>query len=361
MPIAGRGGGIERHAAELPAALLEVDPSLRLVVIASRDLPPQPWEDAASVLRLPLPDDGRLNTIVQLAGTPLGGLARRLDLIHSVSNVGPPAVPGLKTVTTVHDLIWLHAGTDWGTPEAVTAMRRVALRSARWATRVQASSLSTAADLQEHGGVKPASIDVVPLGVSAGFATPEPEDVIRERLSLGTAPVVLAVAQKRPYKNLAAAIEALDAVPDAVLVLPGAPTDHERELKELARARGVDARVRFPDWVDDSTLEGLYGLAACVVVPSFFEGFGFPVLEAMARGVPVACARSASLPEVAGDAALLFDPHSGDELAGAMRRLVADGALRARLRAAGVQRAAEYTWRRCAEETLASYRRALDG
>jgi glycosyltransferase involved in cell wall biosynthesis len=144
-----------------------------------------------------------------------------------------------------------------------------------------------------------------------------------------------------------------------VLVLPGYPTAHEAELRARAASAGVAADVRFPAWVSAEELEGLWALAQAFVFPSLYEGFGLPVLEAMTRGVPVACSDASSLPEVAGDAALLFDPHDEAAIAGALRRLLDDEALREQLRARGLARASEFTWQRTARLTLESYRRAL--
>jgi glycosyltransferase involved in cell wall biosynthesis len=115
----------------------------------------------------------------------------------------------------------------------------------------------------------------------------------------------------------------------------------------------------MPPWLPAADLEGLYRAASCVVFPSLYEGFGLPVLEAMARGVPVACSNRSSLPEVAGDAALAFDPEDVDAIRSAMESLLTDAALADRLREAGRERAALFTWERTAELTVASYRRAL--
>ncbi len=319
-----------------------------------------PWEEDVEVVRYPVTTTSRRAMALQLGGLPVVGLARRVDLLHSIANVGPSRFPGLPSVTTVHDAIWARFGTDWGTPEEVRAMRRLAFRSARRATRVQTDSRATADDLTELAGVPTNRIDVVPLGVQSDRPAAPPEAEVRHRLGLDDGPVVLAVAQKRPYKNLAAAIRAMIAVPEATLVLPGSPTPHERELRALAHKQGVAARVVFPDWVSEEELEALYGMAACVVVPSLIEGFGMPVLEGMVRGVPVACARTSSLIEVAGDAALMFDPHSDAEIGAAIASLVRDQTLRAQLARAGRAQAATFTWRRCAEMTLESYRRALE-
>jgi glycosyltransferase involved in cell wall biosynthesis len=130
-------------------------------------------------------------------------------------------------------------------------------------------------------------------------------------------------------------------------------------LRAHAEALGLDGDVRFLGWTSAEDVEGLFALCDAFVFPSFYEGFGLPVLEAMARGVPVACSDRASLPEVAGGAALLFDPAEPAAIAGAIERLLGDPAEAERLRAAGRDRAAQFTWRRTAELTLASYDRAL--
>jgi glycosyltransferase involved in cell wall biosynthesis len=131
-------------------------------------------------------------------------------------------------------------------------------------------------------------------------------------------------------------------------------------LRTLAEELGVAARVRFPDWLEEDELDGLYRLSCAFVLPSLIEGFGLPVLEAMARGVPVACANVAALPEVAGDAALLFDPSRQEEVTAAVRRLLDDSALAARLAKAGYERVKGFPWERTGASTLAGYRRAID-
>jgi glycosyltransferase involved in cell wall biosynthesis len=115
----------------------------------------------------------------------------------------------------------------------------------------------------------------------------------------------------------------------------------------------------LPGFVDEPVLEGLYATATTLVLPSLSEGFGLPILEAMQRGLPVACSDAAALPEVAGGAALLFDPRDAGSIRAALERVLHDDELRARLRAAGRTRAAQLTWDRTARATLAAYRRAL--
>jgi glycosyltransferase involved in cell wall biosynthesis len=228
---------------------------------------------------------------------------------------------------------------------------------------VIADSQSTREDLIELLGVSTERVDVVPLGLGTVCrSTPLPERDLRARLELGERSVVLSLSAKRPHKNLLALIGALARIEPAdrpVLVLPGYPTTHELELRARADALGIEEDVRFPAWVSSEELEGLWSIARAFVFPSLYEGFGLPVLEAMARGVPVACSNASSLPEVAGDAALLFDPHDEAAIASAISRLLGDESLRARLQALGSAQAQRFTWERTARLTLESYARAL--
>ena len=145
-----------------------------------------------------------------------------------------------------------------------------------------------------------------------------------------------------------------------MLVIPGYHTAHENELRARASELGLVDDVRLLGWIEPAELEGLYAAAACFVFPSLIEGFGLPVLEAMSRGVPVACSGRGSLAEVAGDAALIFDPESESEIAAAIERLVTDRDEAARLRTAGRARAARFSWSATAAGTMAAYRRVLN-
>jgi glycosyltransferase involved in cell wall biosynthesis len=188
------------------------------------------------------------------------------------------------------------------------------------------------------------------------------EQETRQRYALGERRVLLSLSAKRPHKNLAALIDALATIPTErrpLLVLPGYPTAYEAALRSRAQQANVADDVRFLGWVSNAEIEGLWGIAEAFVFPSLYEGFGLPVLEAMARGVPVACSNASSLPEVAGEGALLFDPHDRDAIAQALARLLEDRALRERLTALGHERVREFTWERTARLTLASYAAAL--
>jgi len=360
-------GGVGRYATELAGGLLEAEPDSELHVFISRDAPEQlreaPWAQSVRWVELPVRLSGPpLHVLAQFAALPPLALARRLDVLHSPANTGPAIAPGLVSVVSLHDLIWLHRAAEWESSAHIQRRMDVLVRHClRHVDRVFADSHAAAEDFVETLGLSRERIDVTPLGVRPpGDGATVPEHELRARLALGDARVLMCVAQKRPYKNLRALICALAGLDDDVmLVLPGAPTEHERELRELADRLGVGSRVRLLDWVSDEELGGLYALASVFALPSFIEGFGLPVLEAMAHDVPVACARVAALPEIAGDAALLFDPNSQDEVTAALRRLLDDRALADRLVARGRERVAQYSWRRTGEASLAGYRRAM--
>lgn len=293
----------------------------------------------------------------------LPGLAARsgCDLVHSLGSTAP-LTGRFARVTTIHDLNYkLVPDAHFGARARVMGMLVPA--AARRSHRVMVDAESTREDLATHLGTPSSKVDVVPLGVSEiPSVVPLAESALRSQLSLGSRRVLLSVSAKRPHKNLVRLIEAhagIEAAERPVLVLPGYPTEHEAELRSRAAALGTAEDVRFPGWLSDEEVEGLYALADVFVFPSLYEGFGLPVLEAMARGVPVATSSRSSLGEVAGDAALLFSPESVDEIRAAVGRLLADDELRAQLRSRGRTHAAAFTWERTAALTFATYERTL--
>jgi glycosyltransferase involved in cell wall biosynthesis len=358
MFLVDAAGGAGRYAHELVPSLLDAEPGLSLTLFVNRDAPTTlggaPWAGEVGWVRLPTRFSNRTHLAGQATLLPAIAARRRLDVVHSLANGGPPLTIGARRVVTLLDLIWLHQREAWGTPAAVKTMAVLTRISARTAHRVITISESAREDIVRTFGLDVGKVDVAPLGVRM------PERPL-PREATGGAPTVLCVAQKRPYKNLGSLIHAVAELPDehAVLVLPGSPTEHEAELRSLADRLGVADRVRFPAWVSDEELEALYASATCFVLPSLIEGFGLPVLEAMARGVPVACSDRPALPEVVGDAALLFDPTDQAAVTDVVRRLLGDAELRESLSARGLQRARQFSWRRTAEETLTSYRRAV--
>jgi glycosyltransferase involved in cell wall biosynthesis len=361
-------GGSARYARELIRGLLDLEPRLEITAFVSRSLPEdamvEPWAPAVRWWRFDVPASGTpAHFWPQLAGIAVAAARLRLDLVHGLAYLAPPVMPGTAMLVTVLDTIWMQY------PESVNRRFRLLMGAlaplcARAADRVLAISNDAARDLTARLAVPAAKIDVTPLGIRpVGPPAAADADQVRSRFGLSRRPVILCVAQKRVHKNLATLLRAVAEMTEEApqVVLPGSPTAHEDELRSLASQLGVADRVLFPAWVSEEELDGLYAMAACFCLPSFSEGFGLPVLEAMVRGVPVVCADAAALPEVAGDAALLFDPHDHRALAAALRRVIAEPALAADLAQRGRARAREYTWERTARATLAAYRRATEG
>ncbi len=361
-----RAGGVGRYARRLPGALLAAEPATELHLFVSRDAPAdlrqEPWAGEVRWTTLPVHLQGPpLHVPAEYLALPALAAARRLDVLHSPANTGPAIAPGVATVVSLMDLIWLHRPDEWEASERVhRTMRRRVDRAVSHADRILAISEATAEDVKQTLAVPRERISVTPLAADPPQARPTPEQALRTRLDLGEARVLLCVAQKRPYKNLNTLLRALPALaPDVMLVLPGASTDYETQLRELAQELEVTERVRFPDWLSEPDLEGLYALATAFVLPSLIEGFGLPILEAMQRGLPVACANTSALPEVAGDAALLFDPQQQGQIDDAIKRLLDEPGLAADLSTRGRERARHFTWQQTGTATLAGYRRAL--
>jgi len=364
--VPGETGGMEVAARELiPALLDEAPPGTCFTAFVNREAAAAkdgPWGELLPAVTVPVNARNRVQWVLgeQALLAPLA-MRAGVDLVHSLASTAP-LWGRFRRVVTVHDLIYARF------PEAHAGIRDKGMRvlvpqAVHRSHRVIADSQSTREDLVQMLGVSAGKIDVVPLGLgSVRRAAPIDERETRARLELGERRVLLSLSAKRPHKNLLALIGALARIPAAerpVLVLAGYPTAHEAELRARAASEGLDADVRFPGWLSAAELESLWTLAQAFVFPSLYEGFGLPVLEAMARGVPVACSDASSLPEVAGDAALLFDPHDEGAIADALRRLLDDATLREQLRARGLARAGEFTWQRTARLTLESYRRAL--
>jgi glycosyltransferase involved in cell wall biosynthesis len=369
--VPGETGGMEVVARELIPALVGQAPAgTRFTAFVNREaaaVSDGPWGELVPAVTVPVNARDRMQWVAgEQALLPVAGARAGVGLMHSLASTAP--VWGrFRRVVTVHDLIYArfpqaHAGIrDKG-------MRVLVPAGVRRSHRVMADSHSTREDLVELIGVSRERIDVVPLGLGTVARVPAlAEASTRARFELGERRVLLSLSAKRPHKNLAALIGALARIPAVssadgrrrpLLVLPGYPTAHERELRERAASAGVSADVRFPGWASAEEIEGLWALASAFVFPSLYEGFGLPVLEAMARGVPVACANASSLPEVAGDAALLFDPRDERAIAAAIERLLGDEREAQRLRAAGRVRVREFTWERTARLTLDSYARA---
>ena len=283
-------------------------------------------------------------------------LRHRPDVLFVPAHVVPLVHPR-RIVVTIHDLGYLHF------PAAHPAAARHYLDwSTRWsvraAWRVIAVSEATRDDLVRMLGVRPNKITVVHHGVRPVMDVAT-DDAVRDALARHTiaAPYVLVVGTVQPRKNLQRLIRAFRQVAAAglphTLVIAGQRGWLMESIEDDVNANDLTDRVRFTGYVADADLPLLYRGADVFVLPSLYEGFGMPVLEALAYGVPVVASNTTSLPEIVGEAGLLIDPLDAEAIGDALVRALTDAALRERLMAAGPARAAKFSWERCARETLA--------
>jgi len=359
--VPGETGGRETYARELIPRLLSAEPSLRITLFLNREAagaPDTTWQEVGRVVRIPVSGRSRAQWVMgeQLA-LPRAAARAGVDVLHSLANFAPLTGPFARVVT-VHDLLYLRH------PEFHSTLMRLGTRAlvprgARRSDRVITVSASSRDEIVRLLGIPDERIDVVPngLGVTSGGVDAEPW---HPEAAAGR-PMVLSVGTRLRHKNLAALIDAAALMPGGerpVFVFAGGATALDAELTAQAGRMGVAQDVVLIPWLPPSKLEGLYAAATCFAMPTLYEGFGMPVLEAMARGVPVACSDLPVLREVAGSAARFFDPRDPATIAAALGELVADEGQRKRLRTAGYERASRFTWENAAEGTLRAYERA---
>lgn len=312
-------------------------------------------ERARAVLG-PLPARARL--------CPLAPAAADLDLFHAPAHRLPEDPPS-RLVYTLHDLTFLshpRLHTLRNRADTLVATSRAVCAGARFIavseyTRGQAGALL---------GLEPELVDVVPWAADPELGPGDPDAAAAEvgpRYGIDR-PYLLSVGSVEPRKNLFRLVEAFAALParlrnrHLLVVVGGEGWRNRAILERLERAIAAGWVVR-PGRVPRADLAVLYRGAVALAYPSLAEGFGLPVLEAMACGCPVVTSRVSSLPEVAGDAALLVDPQDTTSLAAALERVLTEADLRAELRRRGLERARAFSWRRTAEATLAVYRRLM--
>jgi len=357
--------GIGRRTREMVRALadLGIPHTVRLFVQEARqdDLPARPGDNFSwHPTRL---SERWIARLWQRARLPLPRVTwwtGPLDLYHSPDFVLPPLPPGVPGVLTVHDLSFVRT-PDSTMPGMQRYLGEGVPRSVARAAHVVAVSECTKADLVEMYGTPPEKISVIYAGVQPHFEPVEDAErlqAVRRRYGLGQEPFILTVGTLQPRKNHLRLVQAFARLEGGYrLVISGGPGwDYEAVPAEVARL-GLEKRVVFPGFVADEDLPALYSAADLFVYPSLYEGFGLPVLEAMACGTPVVAASDSALPEVVGEAGLLADPLDVDALAEAMKRLLADADWRERMVEAARARAATFTWERAARQLLALYER----
>lgn len=364
-PALGQGAGVGRYARELALALQRLPDAPDLIFYHNR----QPLDRLPAAFsktpRIQIPLDNKTWRIAVLAGLCLPqfsrGPASRCQLLHGTDIIVP--VTACPAVVTIHDL------SSMVYPQHHTLAHRTFLRFAlpimlRRGSRIIADSEATRQDLIKCLRISPSKAVSIPLGVD--HARFRPLDVAKASENVGQmlgieTPYILSLGTVEPRKNLPSLIRAYSTLGEQVppLVIAGAKGWGDTDLPNLLRSLRIDERVQLIGYIPEAILPDLYSAASLFVYPSLYEGFGLPVLEAMACGTPVITSNVSSLPEVAGDAALLVDARNVNQLASAMQRLIDDGGLRLELGQKGLARAASFTWERTARATASIYSSVL--
>ena len=347
--------GTETYTFQIVQALLSEAPDLAYRLYFNAESAPAGLPETAQLRPIPFP---RLWTHLRLSAEML---SRAPDLLFVPAHVVPLMHP--KSIVTIHDLGYLIH------PEAHPRRQRVMLNATtRWSTReathIIAPSEATAQDIRNHLHVPEGRITVIHHGVGSEFAPAPSSEVQRVRQQYGLSKrYVLAVGTRQPRKNynrLAQAVRTLlSQGHDVDLVLAGKPGWISDRLDQELQTVGLGERLRLLDYVAAGDLPALYSGAAIAAMPSLYEGFGLPLLEAMACGTPTVASNRASLPEIAGGASLLFEAMDSDELSRALLAIMENPELHGKLRSAGIQRAARFTWSNAAVQTASVFRSAL--
>lgn len=290
-----------------------------------------------------------------------------LDLFHATDFVLPPSNARRKLLT-VHDLAFLFY-PDAAMPGLQRYLNVVVPASVRRADGLLADSHNTARDLQEQWQIDAAAITVVQGAVDHERFRPNDdagrERSVRGRYGIGDAPYILSVSKLEPRKNHVRLIEAFHAARQSArlphrLVIGGSKGWLYDKIFRTVETLGLQNEVIFTGFVAEDDLPALYSAAEFLAYPSLYEGFGLPIVEALACGTPVLTANNSCLPEAGGPGALYADAHDVDSIAAQMVQLATDDALRARLRQAGLVHAQTFTWQRSAQQLLAAYRQQIN-
>jgi glycosyltransferase involved in cell wall biosynthesis len=365
--ITPRIGGIGRYAIRLIEALLALSvqesPDLELVIFTA------PQTDRVVLREMRASVCERFCRIKSTALRssmllPVGAILEHIDLFHGLDQSGIPLFFKTgKSVVTIHDVIPLVL--PWAFPRRHRWVLTAALaRVRRQADVVIVPSAAAAEDVVRYLRIDRQRITVIPMGCETRFhpgMNAARMLQLRQRYALPER-YVLFVGTLEPRKNIAFLLQAFSRLlaerpqDDVQLVVAGGRGWGDGQPIATMEALNIRPRVIFTDFVEDDDLPDLYRGAQMFVYPSLYEGFGLPVVEAMACGTPVITSNRASLPEVAGDAALLIDPTRPDDLAAAMSALMSSGALHEELRWKGLARAKAFTWEAVARKTMGVYR-----
>ena len=297
---------------------------------------------------------------------PFQAKGRAIDVVHSPHHTAPVLTLGCRRVVTFHDL------TFFILPERYPRRRRLYFRSVSWtaakvADRLICPSQAVMDDIVRLLHVSPAKVRPIAEAAAPAFRPLEDKAALeRFRLKhLLPERFILSVGSLEPGKNRTTLLKAFAKLRrqgiEHKLVVAGQRAWKYRDDFHLVEELGLKGEIIFTGYILPEEMPALYNAADLFVFPSLYEGFGLPVLEAMACGVPVVASNLSAIPEVAGDAAILTDPRDADLLCDSMARILKDDGLRATLRTRGLERAAQFSWEKAARETIEVYREAVGG
>ncbi len=367
-PAYEQGAGIGRYVRELVSALASISSEHRYqLFIAGADpahLPQKPASNFTwSSTRLTPVWLARIWNRLRWP-VPVEVFAGRAELYHATDFVLPPTLPGTRTIVQVHDLSFVRV-PEAAAPRLKAYLDRVVPESVARAHRVLADSQATKTDLIELYGTPSEKVMVLYGGVDQRFR-PAPADAVatvRQKYGLDNIPFIFSIGTVQPRKNYGRLIQALAQVRqrglDVHLVIAGGRGWLEDPIYQMIETAGMQAYVHLIGFADDDDLPALYTAASGFAFPSLYEGFGLPVLEAMACETPVLTSNVSSLPEVAGRAALLVDPYRVDEIAVNLEKLLGDTEVRSGLIQLGRDQVEKFSWQAAATQLIEIYENLL--
>jgi glycosyltransferase involved in cell wall biosynthesis len=358
-----RDYGIGTYVRNLLRHLSRIDATTEYVLLCN-------GEDCAALEELgenfrAVTDSSAPYSIREQLSVPLDLRREKIDLFHAPHYVLPPLTP-CRSIVTIHDCIHLRFPQYLPNRLAYGYARASLWIATHRSSRVLTVSEASKRDILKYFRVPEGKIDVIYNAIDERYGeAPDDEEVarVRERYQLND-PFVLYAGNIKPHKNLERLIEAFHELrkgelEHVKLLIIGDEISKYASLRRAVHHYKLHKHVRFFGFVPDKTLAVLYRLASVFVFPSLYEGFGLPPLEAMASGTPVITSNVSSLPEVVGDAALLIDPYDPAAIAGAMRRVLTEPALREDLRTRGLQRVREFSWERSVRRVREIYGEVL--
>jgi len=358
--VPGEGGGIERYLRGLITAFRNVDQDNEFVVFTNRDNTGT-FDIGDNFEECLAPISARFRPakiLWEQFVLPLQASRTDVDVLLSPGNICPLFAP-CPSIVVIHDLIPFTWPDNFNKVE-LYSLKTLLLLTGRRATKIITVSNNSRKQIMDRLNIPHSRICVVHEACDERFlsheTSAESKQTIKKRLGI-TGEFILCVSSTRPYKNIDRLLLAFNLLKeksniDHTLVITGPRGRHHGSILKMVRDLRLTQHVVLSGYIGNDDLPALYSAASVFVYPSLYEGFGLPVLESMACGTPVAAARSASLPEVLGDAGLLFDPYDPESIAAAIHQLIVDRSLRRECIAKGRKRVNLFSWDRVARSTL---------